>query len=122
MKEKGVLFDPSWRASGDAEWMNRLLQQGTPMAVLKQFTSVFAFTGTNLSESRNANRERQELAARAPSWARWSKPAIVLQHRLRRWMSGMYSQSPFSYEVFTMVEPERRRIVKVEKPRVGWPS
>jgi glycosyltransferase involved in cell wall biosynthesis len=119
---KGMLFDPRWRIAGDAEWMLRLLRQRTPMAVLRRFTSVFALTGANMSESANATRERRELAARSRAFVRWLRPAIILQHRLRRFFGGMYSQSPFSYDVFTMAEPERRRVVKVEKPRVGWPT
>jgi glycosyltransferase involved in cell wall biosynthesis len=122
VKNKGILFDPGWRIAGDAEWMLRLLRSGAKMAVLKEFTSAFAFTGSNLSESANATRERRELAARAPAWARWFRPGIVLHHRLRRSLSGIYSQSPFSYEVFTLGKPQRRRAVKVDRPRVGWPS
>jgi hypothetical protein len=119
---KGMLFDAGLRDAGDAEWMIRVLRQGTRMAVLKRFTSIFAFTGANMSASANATRERRELAARAPSWARWLRPGIVLHHRLWRLIRGIYSQSPFSYEVFTLGEPERRRVVKVERPRVGWPA
>jgi glycosyltransferase involved in cell wall biosynthesis len=122
VKEKGTLFDPGLRDAGDAEWMIRLLRHGARMAVLKRFTSVFAFTGANMSASANATRERRELAQRAPAWARWFRPAIILHHRLRRLMSGMYSQSPFEYEVFTMAEPTRRQTMKAEKPRVGWPA
>ena len=122
VKEKGMLFDAGLRDAGDAEWMIRVLRQGTRMGVLKQFTSVFAFTGANMSASANATRERRELAALAPAWARWFRAGIVLHHRLRRLVGGMYSQSPFSYEVFTLAEPQRRRVVKVDRPRVGWPS
>jgi glycosyltransferase involved in cell wall biosynthesis len=32
--ERGVLFDPSYRCNGDAEWMVRLLKAGVKMAVL----------------------------------------------------------------------------------------
>jgi hypothetical protein len=121
VKEQGMLFDPAWRIAGDAEWMIRLLQRGTRMAVLQQFTSAFALTGANMSESANAKQERQALAARAPGWARWLKPAVVLHHRLRRFVGGSYSQSPFSYEIFRLGETQRR-LVTVDRPRVGWPT
>lgn len=117
-----MLFDPTLRDAGDAEWMVRLLRQKIPMAVLRQFTSTFAFTGSNMSVGINATRERRELFERAPAWARWFRPAIVVHHRLRRLASGMYSQSPFTYEVFTLTDPEQRRTQKVERPRAGWPS
>ena len=122
VRERGMLFDPTLRDAGDAEWMVRLLRQKIPMAVLRQFTSTFAFTGSNMSVGINATRERRELFERAPAWARWFRPAIVVHHRLRRLASGMYSQSPFTYEVFTLTDPEQRRTQKVERPRAGWPS
>jgi len=122
VREKEMLFNPALRDAGDAEWVVRLLQQGTRMGVLKQFTSDFTFTGSNLSAGANAQRERRELFETAPRWARWSKPMIVLHHRLRRLAGGMYFQSPFTYEIFTLQSPEQRQAQRAEKPRFGWPE
>ena len=94
--EHRMFFDDRLRDVGDAEWMVRLLKRRIPMAVLRQFTSVFAMTGANMSAKPNAIRERRELQASAPLVVRSFKPLIVLHHRLRRLAGGIYSQRPFS--------------------------
>ena len=114
--EHGMLFDPKLRDVGDGEWMVRLLKHGVKMAVLGGFTSAFTFTGANMSVGPNARREAQELYLTAPPLARLLKPATVLHHRLRRWLGGMYSQKPFSYDIFTRSSPEQRRHQEVARP------
>ena len=121
VREKNILFNPALRDAGDADWILRLLREGTRMAVLRQFTSVFTCTGANLSAGANATRERRELAQSAPGWVRWCKPFIVLHHRLRRLAGGMYFQSPFSYAIFTLQDPQHRRVERAERPRFAWP-
>lgn len=114
--EYGMLFDPRLRDVGDGEWMVRLLRRGVRMAALGEFTSVFAFTGANMSVGPNARREARELFLTAPFMARAFKPVTILHHRLRRWMGGMYSQRPFSYDIFTRTSPEQRRHLEVTRP------
>jgi len=121
VREEQFLFDASLRDAGDAEWIVRLLRAGKKMAVLNRFTSVFTFTGANMSASANATRERNELYRSAPWHARVLKPAIVAQHRLRRLSNGMYSQSPFEYHLYTKQSPLARRTEKVESPNFRWP-
>jgi hypothetical protein len=43
-------------------------------------------------------------------------PLIILHHRLRRFLGGMYVQGPFSYEIFTRASPERRQLHQVTRP------
>jgi glycosyltransferase involved in cell wall biosynthesis len=114
--EKQV-FDPALRDAGDADWMMRLLRKGTTMAALGEFTSVFGCTGSNMSAGANARRENQELRETAPVWAQKARPLIILHHRLRRWVGGMYSQDPFSYDIFTRQSPEARKRIEVRHPR-----
>ena len=118
----GFLFDPRLRDVGDGEWMVRLLRRGVPMAALGQYTSAFAYTGANMSAGPNARREARELYQSAPAWARGLKPLFVLQHRLRRWLGGMYSQPPFAYEIFTPGSPGRRQRSEVSHPACRAPA
>ena len=118
----GLFFDTRFRDVGDAEWVLRLLQHQIPMAVVRQFTSVFTMTGENMSTKPNAMRERRELAASAPALARRLKPVIVLHHRLRRLAGGIYSQSPFSYSIYTSESPDRRVSFDVTRPSFRWRS
>jgi glycosyltransferase involved in cell wall biosynthesis len=117
----GCLFDPRLRDVGDGEWMVRLLRRGVRMAALGQFTSAFTRTGANMSVGPNARRENRELFRSAPFWARQLKPLFILQHRLRRWLGGMYRQQPFAYEIFTLASPDRRRRFEVSHPAFQAP-
>ncbi len=117
--DRGFFLDPKWHCSGDGEWMLRLLRAGVRMGTLNEFTSVFTQTGANLSAGTNALREARELRATAPVWARWFRPLIVGHHRLRRLLGRMYVQPPFSYDIYTMGSPEKRRRFDVPRPR-SW--
>lgn len=118
----GIQFNPKLRDVGDGEWVLRLLQRGTPMAVLRRFTSVFTMTGANMSARENARREASELFQSAPAWARRLKPLIVGHHRLRRFMGGIYFQKPFSYAIYTRQSPGQRAAHQVAHPRFRWKS
>jgi glycosyltransferase involved in cell wall biosynthesis len=115
--ERGFWFDAKWRDSGDSEWMVRLLRAGVKMGVLRQFTSIFTQSGANMSAGENARRENRELARSAPVWAQRLRPALIAHHRLRRLLGRMYSQSPFSYGIFTQTSPEHRQPHFVEHPK-----
>jgi glycosyltransferase involved in cell wall biosynthesis len=112
----GFAFDPRLRDVGDGEWMVRLLRHGVSMAALGRFTSVFTRTGANMSVGPNARRENRELFQSAPTWARTLKPLFIAHHRLRRLLGGMYSQKPFSYDIFTQANSERRTRHEVARP------
>jgi hypothetical protein len=114
--DRGFKLNPRLRDVGDGEWMLRLLRSRVPMGTLRSFTSAFTCTGANMSAGPNARRENSELAQSAPLWARQMKPLLVLHHRLRRVLGGMYSQRPFSYQIFTLASPERRETYQVVDP------
>jgi glycosyltransferase involved in cell wall biosynthesis len=115
--EKKHIFNPTLRDAGDAEWMLRLLRDEVTLATLKQFTSVFTQTGKNMSAAPNAVRENRALRNSAPLWIRLARPAVILHHRLRRWLGGMYSQGPFDYELYTQARPRQRVRHHVTQPR-----
>jgi glycosyltransferase involved in cell wall biosynthesis len=120
LDEHGLFFDSRLRDVGDAEWMLRLLEHGTPMAVLRQFTSVFTMTGKNMGAKPNAVREIRELQASAPILARILKPLLIVHHRLRRLAGGIYFQRPFSYSIYTHGSPDKRVPYEVTRPRFRW--
>ena len=110
-------FNPDYRVGGDGEWMVRLLQEQVPMAALKQFTSVFTLTGANLGRhDARSYEEWLRLRNSAPRWARWSKPLIILHHRLRRLLGGVYAQGPFDFAIYTHASPRQRVVQHVTRP------
>ena len=116
VSDENSLFNPELRDVGDGEWMVRMLQRGIKMAALGRFTSVFAFTGANMSVGPNAKRENRQLFERAPILARKLRPLLILHHRIRRLLGGMYFQKPFDYEIFTLKSPAQRQKFHVERP------
>ena len=113
----GMLFNPEWRASGDGEWMVRVLRRGTRMGTPGEFTSTFTMTGKNLGGTKAGTEETRKLLESAPAIARKLRWLIVYHHRLRRWFGGMYSQDPFSYRIYTSENEKERKVFKVKQPR-----
>src|SRR5882762_8308743 len=87
------------------------------MSVLGRVTSACTCKGKNMITAENARLVRRELVLSAPLWARALKPLFVIHHRLRRWIGGMYSQQPFSYQIFTSARPLRREQYEVPQPK-----
>jgi glycosyltransferase involved in cell wall biosynthesis len=115
--DRGFLFDPAWRSGGDGEWMVRMLRAKVGMAALGCFTSVFTRTGSNLGSGNTARSEAKLLRASAPLWTRAARPLIVLHHRLRRWVGGMYRRESFAFEIYTLKSPEARVARQVTRPQ-----
>ena len=116
ISEMNLFFDPQWRDVGDGEWMVRAIQKKIRMATLGTFASTFTQTGANMSAGPNAHRENKRLRETAPTWAQGTRPLIILHHRLRRWLGGMYRQQPFTFEIFTTASPQQRTARFVAQP------
>ncbi len=116
VSNENSMFNPELRDVGDGEWMVRMLQRGVKMAALGEFTSVFTCTGANMSAGPNAQRENRELFETAPFLARKLRPVLILHHRIRRFLGGMYFQKPFDYEIFTLKSPNQRQSFRVSQP------
>jgi glycosyltransferase involved in cell wall biosynthesis len=116
--EWNLFFDAQWRIGGDGEWMVRVLRKKIRMATLGRFTSSFTQTGANLSSGLGAQRENRRLFETAPACVRVSKPLIILHHRLRRLLGGMYLQKPFPFAIYTTASPSQRVVQVVSRPAI----
>jgi glycosyltransferase involved in cell wall biosynthesis len=116
----GLFFNPELKDLGDAEWVLRLLDLRIRAGVLRHCTSAFTITGANMNSLPNAARERRELLASAPLWARKARAFIVLHYRLRRLLAGHYWPTPFGYAIYTRVSPDRRVGFDVPAPTFRW--
>ena len=101
-------------------WVMHMLKQGVPMGLLRQVTSTFTETGSNLCLHPSAQREQAELAAKAPSWVRRAKHLIILRYRLRRLLAGHYRPKPLNYSIYTRQSPLVRTQFNVTKPTFRW--
>jgi glycosyltransferase involved in cell wall biosynthesis len=118
--EYGLFFKPTLKDLGDVDWVMRLIDNRVHMAVLREFASTFTDTGRNMNIQPNALREKAELVASAPLWARVMKPVIIGHYRLRRLMNGAYFQKPFTYSIYTRDSPNERQIFEVKNPTFRW--
>jgi len=118
--ERGLYFDMHWRDLGDFHWILALMKSRVPMAICKNFTSVFADTGKNMNLKPNAMHERAETKAMTPLWIRMLEPVWVAHHRLRRLAVGHFFLPPTSYSIYTFQSPERRIRFEVSKPTAIW--
>lgn len=121
MESQGLWFDRTWRALGDAEWLLRVLRAGLKMRCLRDYTSIFAITGANLSGSGQAAKEGRALRRRAPGVYRLMYPCIRLEHWGRKWAYGCYRQEPFDYSIYTMQSPGERVGFSVDRPSHVYP-
>ncbi len=120
--ERNLLFDPQWKAIGDAVWVDRLIAGKIPMAVLRQPLSIFTFTGVNLGAQGQSHSE-------VDKWRRSSKsppcflrcPTIAL-HRLKKFLAGAYSPKSFTSRHFTLDSPTERKPFNLSGTRFAWPS
>jgi glycosyltransferase involved in cell wall biosynthesis len=117
--EHQLFFNARWRIVSDQEWVFRLLQRGLSFAALHKFTSAFTLTGSNLSCGKHEKRER-EFQATVPLWLKAISPLVLLHHRLRKLLSGAYSQKPFTYSICTRRSLDQRVTFDVANPTGRW--
>ena len=120
LDEHGLFFDPKLKDVGDGDWVMRLIDHRVRMGVLPIFASTFAETGENRNLAPTALREKAELVASAPAWARALRPAIVAHYRLRKYLHGAYRQEPFDYSIYTAESPHERVRFHDAAPSHRW--
>lgn len=107
--EDGFLFDTSFRANGDNDFVVRLLQAGYRVAVTRRYLSAFTQTGSNLGASGQAREEWRRLLMRAPRWARVCRRPLTVLRRLEKLARGAYFQRfPIEYAIYVPGESERK--------------
>lgn len=120
VRERGLWFDASWRALGDAEWALRLIEAGVRMDAVAWPASIHTDTGENLALSDVAVAERSRLARMAEPWHRAASSLIVGAHRLGKLAHGAYAPKPHCYRIYTREAPDRRTAFTVDAPTWRW--
>jgi glycosyltransferase involved in cell wall biosynthesis len=120
IEKLNLYFDTRWRDLADAMWMRDALALRLKMIVLRRYTSIFTETGDNMNLKPNALREKQILARMVPTWSRLLRGPLLLTHRVRSLLAGVYWDKPFSYSLYTQTSSDRRAEVFVPKPTGIW--
>jgi len=120
LEQHQLWFNADYRDAGDQDWALRVVQAGIMTAVLPEFLSVFTETGANMNLGANAARERRGFHSAAPWWARALSPLALGHHRLRRWRAGHYHCVPHDYAIYTLANPQERKLFHVAHPTFRW--
>jgi glycosyltransferase involved in cell wall biosynthesis len=120
VRERGLWFDPSWRALGDSVWALRLIEAGVRMEAVAWPASTHTDTGHNLALSEGARVERGRLAESAAPWVRAAKPLIVAAHRMSKLAHGAYQPKAHCYRIYTHDSPHERTGLTVDAPTWRW--
>lgn len=120
--EAGHQFPADRKIIGDGVWVDGMLAARVPMDYLKQLTSTFTFTGTNLSElDSGANSEQRRWLAETgwpPAFLR--KPVSAL-HRLKKLLAGAYSRRDCEVAIYLPGNETSRQKIRVRSLGSSWP-
>jgi len=119
VRDKQVLFDPSWRNIGDMVWYNSLYKAGVRFGVLNQLVAVFTDTGENLNLTEEALRERKRYADEYLFGLRFITRMVSKFYSLRRWLKEFYLNAPTEYALYWN-DLSQRDIRKITKPTGLW--
>ena len=120
--EKKILFRPEWKIIGDAVWIVDHLRAGTRMALLRKPCAAATETGENLILSDKTKSETGRFHSQAPMLAKALKPALILQHRIKRLIRGSYFPSREPYAIYTKNSHDRRLAFTPKKPTHRLPG
>jgi hypothetical protein len=120
--EGGPLFDTQWKSIGDAVWMHGVLNRGVRMACLTEPLSIYTFTGVNLSESPQGEREMRVWRSRRDAPAEFLRFPIMAWHRFRKLLAGAYRRRHLHYAIYTRASPRNRVQFTAAKVGFGWPG
>jgi len=118
--EKEILFNPEWKAVGDAVWALELVRQRVKMGTCSTALSTHTDTGENLILSPSSVEETRRFHDAAPRIARISKKLLLIGYRLRRLLAGAYRIQPHSYAIYTRSLPKIRTVFDVRHPTHQW--
>jgi hypothetical protein len=120
--DRGLFFDPAWKAVGDSAWILALLDARLKMGLMRRPLASFVYSSESLSMQSRAKEERKRLHDSAPSVARVLSPVTTFLSRWRRLAAGGYTVAPHSYRIYTCDNPDQRREFDVTSPTHRWPG
>ena len=120
--DRNLLFDPRWKAIGDAVWVERLIREKIPMAALGKPLSIFTFTGVNLGAQGKSQEEQNRWRDMKPAPSALLRVPITVIHRLRKLLAGAYFPKSVVARHYTQDSPLERKEFRFSSVRFGWPS
>jgi len=119
--ERGIRFDPDYRAAGDGDFMARLLRTGVRVRYVRQYFATFTILGDNQSLRADPVEELRRLRAITPRWALLAAPLLRRLRHLEKLLAGGYSSGPIEYAIYPHAEALERARFRCEKPGFRHP-
>lgn len=119
--ERGIFFDPEYRAAGDADWVVRLLRSGARAVYLREYLAAFTVTGGNASLRANPAEEIARLRRITPRWALMAAPLLRQIRHLEKLFAGGYWSPAIVYEIYGGESDTRRTRFVCDKPSFRHP-
>ncbi len=116
--ERNFYFDPEWKASGDAVWVERLLEARVPMAAIHEPLATFTITDQNLGASNLSEREGSKR--RKSNQSPIERTRLIIMHRLRKLLAGAYGPKRVEIAIYTRESPFIRQRFVEENLGFRW--
>jgi len=120
--DAGEYLETGMPVAADIEWIRRLRRKGYKFGHLPLFTSTFTETGTNLSLTRAALRDRRAYRERWPWWVKPLYPLELAFYYARALANGCFAAGPTRYALYTLPAPARRKTFYDRDPSFFWPG
>lgn len=120
---EGFLFDPAWKAIGDAVWVASILRAGKRISLLREPLGTFTFTGHNLSESnKGPDGEHARWARTQGAPPAWLKIPSIFHHRMTKLLGGAYRKRDLAYEIYRLRDTTTRHRFEARNLGHRWPG
>lgn len=119
LRERGVMFDSSWKNIGDMVWYNDLHRSGARFGVINEIVAVFADTGENLNLAQSALAERERYASEYLRGFRIFTRICSKYYSVLRYIKDIFIACPATYQIYWDA-PSRRSTRKISRPTPLW--
>jgi glycosyltransferase involved in cell wall biosynthesis len=92
--DRGELFNPRFKYSGDGELVIRLLRKGYRLRTTRGYLSAFTITGSNRGQESMAQAEERWIAETVPRWVYRQRVGLNIARRMLKLVSGAYFERP----------------------------
>ncbi|OVE74983.1 hypothetical protein BVX97_05975 [bacterium E08(2017)] len=121
IQEAGHFFPPQYRHVSDAEYAIDMLTSGYKASHLKDYTSIFTATGSNIGCSDEAIGEIKAAIQRGPLWVRSTRHLLVGLRRIIKLLDGAYKQNfPLEYDLYLPDNLAERASRKADQASFKW--
>ena len=114
-------FSLEYRAVSDAEWVARVLLSRPKTAYVRDYFSVFALTGENLSQTAHGDEEAKRLQDQCAPWMRRAAPILRAVRHVEKYLRGGYHSGPIDYAIYASEDAETRTIFRSREAIVAPP-